>query len=737
MTVKKASLNSVYHSLLIFILPLVLTIVFFGRLFVPDPSLFMIPDFGESDVLHLNLPLKKILSDALLAKRWPLWSSSISSGFPMLAEGQVGTFFLPNLLIFRFFPFEAAYNLGLLSAYLIAFFGSYLLFSRLGFTRIVASFCATIFTYSGFFTVHLGHYNLLQTAVMLPLVFWAAIAVYRKPSILNSVVFAFLFSQQIFAGFLGMVMVTIVAVSLWWAARLIIDRFPLNTSIKKCVIFILAIFLSLGFSAVQMVPTLELWQRSFRSTGLSFATVTEYPYPPRHLITFLFPDFFGTPIDGSYPRFDQSWGIYWENTAYIGLLPCVLAVVGAFVGLKKLKYIPFSILLVFSLLLVTGKYSPLYLLYSLPPFSLFRVPSRYLLITLMSLTVLLGFIMTNIFNYIKAQTKIKTFISYILLGILYLAFIMDGFAFSYRYPPVSSFSKWLEPPEIANLLPAGSLVTSIGSQQQWNEVFLTKGWSDITPYYFLKNNLYPKSASLFGLKNFDFATGGINPKRQGYFSSIGRQAQFNDLTNSAIIPAPATNILALSATSFITSPYQLKGLGLEEIHSEPDLSGRFDPIRLYRLNSARTSAYHAFNSQPITTLEEITNILSDPKFLESASVLVEKNTLVMSSSQKEILPAAIVRQDATSIVIETDAPENSLLVITDNNYPGWVADIDGKATPVEYVNLTQKGIQVMAGKHKVTFSFKPNSFQIGKIISIFTGGVMFVLIIKSRLKYKK
>src|SRR3990172_10430770 len=82
-------LRSVYHSMLAFVVPIVLTVIFFGRLFVPENSIFMIPDFGASDVLHLNLPLKKILSDALLAKRWPLWSSGIASGFPMLAEGQV------------------------------------------------------------------------------------------------------------------------------------------------------------------------------------------------------------------------------------------------------------------------------------------------------------------------------------------------------------------------------------------------------------------------------------------------------------------------------------------------------------------------------------------------------------------------------------------------------------------------------------------------------------------------
>jgi len=723
------SFKTVYHTTLVLFLPLTMTYIFFIRLFVPHQSLFMIPDFGESDVLHLNIPMKKILSDALKDKRWPLWSSDIASGFPLFAEGQIGTFFLPNLLLYRFFPFVLSYNAGLLTAYITAIAGSYLLYKCLGYTRFIASFCATVFTYSGFFAVHLSHYNLVQTATMLPLIMWAGISLYRRPTYLKTVVFAFLLSQQIFAGYLPIVFVTLTSVSVWWVIRLIIDRYRVIDQVGKCVLLCLATLLAVGFSAVQLVPTFELWQRSFRLGGLDFASATAYPYPPRHLITFLFPYFFGSPSDGSYPPFNDSWGIFWENTAYIGILPLVLAILGALFALRHRIVLPFFGLLIISLLLVTGKYSPFYLLYSLPPFSLFRVPSRFLLITLLSLTVLMGFGLTKIVNTLEARFKKGFFISVTLVSFATLFFIADGFAFSYNYPPVSGVDQWLDPPKIVALLPQGSTVASIGAPQKWNDVFLSKGWKDIAPYYFFKNNLFPNSTVLFGLKNFNFNTGGLHPKRLGYFTSMGRHVEFNDQLNVATLSAQTVNVLSLSATAFITSPYILNEANVVEVNSVHDEAGRLDPIRLYRLNFTRPRAYLANTTQLVTTLEEASSEFSDPEFLSRGSVLVERDDLIITSSQTKIVPVTITHEEPTSLSININAPEKSLLAVADNNYPGWVATVDGKPATIETVNLTQRGIRIEKGEHQVFFEFRPVSFLIGKWITVLTGIIVFTAIV--------
>jgi uncharacterized membrane protein YfhO len=52
-------------------------------------------------------------------------------------------------------------------------------------------------------------------------------------------------------------------------------------------------------------------------------------------------------------------------------------------------------------------------------------------------------------------------------------------------------------------------------------------------------------------------------------------------------------------------------------------------------------------------------------------------------------------------------------VLHDLDYPGWVADIDGKSTPIIRADILFRAADVPAGKHHVTFRFAP--FSIGNL----------------------
>ena len=342
---------------------------FMWRLFYPTNSIFMIPDFGESDVLHLNLPFKAILSSSLKNHTFPVWTSLLSSGFPLLAEGQIGTFYIPNLLLFRYLPLVTAYNLNLALSYFIAATGMYLLCRKFKLSKITSLFTSLVFVFSGFFSAHLNHFNLIQAASLLPLIFWSYLLLWQKNNFSYAVLFAILFSQQIFTGHFYIVFITTCGLLIFLLCIFFNDirRDRIKFIKDRAGNILLSIILTFGFSAIQLLPTMELWQYSERSGGLDFETVTSYPYPFKHLLTFISPYFFGSPSDGSYPVYSSDWGIFWENTGYIGIIPLILAGLSVFL-IKDKKVKSFWILLVSSLLLVTGKYSPLYFIFSFPFF---------------------------------------------------------------------------------------------------------------------------------------------------------------------------------------------------------------------------------------------------------------------------------------------------------------------------------------------------------------------------------
>lgn len=69
--------------------------------------------------------------------------------------------------------------------------------------------------------------------------------------------------------------------------------------------------------------------------------------------------------------------------------------------------------------------------------------------------------------------------------------------------------------------------------------------------------------------------------------------------------------------------------------------------------------------------------------------------------------AEIVERSPDRVVVSTRADRDAFLVLADNYYEGWRAEVDGKETPVLLTNHTFRGVVVPAGEHTVVFEFRP------------------------------
>ncbi|MEK7129778.1 MAG: YfhO family protein, partial [Patescibacteria group bacterium] len=77
----------------------------------------------------------------------------------------------------------------------------------------------------------------------------------------------------------------------------------------------------------------------------------------------------------------------------------------------------------------------------------------------------------------------------------------------------------------------------------------------------------------------------------------------------------------------------------------------------------------------------------------------------------------------------TVASHGNLLYMSDTNYPGWNAYVDGVKTPVLKANYAFRAIYVPEGTHAIRFTFFPASFKIGLIISLVSimGSLLYIL----------
>ena len=95
-----------------------------------------------------------------------------------------------------------------------------------------------------------------------------------------------------------------------------------------------------------------------------------------------------------------------------------------------------------------------------------------------------------------------------------------------------------------------------------------------------------------------------------------------------------------------------------------------------------------------------------------------KKTVILeeeiSSIEKDSSASAVIKKYTPNrIEVETDANKQQVLLLTDPYYPGWVARVDGSPTRIYRADYTFRGVYVPAGKHKVTFTYEPDSFKIG------------------------
>lgn len=146
--------RSNYH----FFLVIGIVLFFFGRLFFPEPKLFYTPDYGGSDIWHLNYPLKDFLSRSLKSGELPFWSKDRGTGFALFAEGQIGALYIFNILFFGLLPTWLAWNITYAVHFFLAFFGSYLFLKKLGNSENSSLLLSFSFSFGGFFYITYSAY---------------------------------------------------------------------------------------------------------------------------------------------------------------------------------------------------------------------------------------------------------------------------------------------------------------------------------------------------------------------------------------------------------------------------------------------------------------------------------------------------------------------------------------------------------------------------------------------------
>lgn len=172
-----------------------------------------------------------------------------------------------------------------------------------------------------------------------------------------------------------------------------------------------------------------------------------------------------------------------------------------------------------------------------------------------------------------------------------------------------------------------------------------------------------------------------------------------------------------------SAPFLLRGLTLID-----ERSGAFQPltvsdgghwrlvhsgdVKVYMNPDVLPRAFVAHQARVVSDDTAALAALRSPDFQPATTVILSSgNNLTGVGGGSDRLTVLNYRPEHVSIEAELDSP--GILVLSDADYPGWHAQVDGRDVPILRANLLFRAVALSAGYHRVEFVFDPLSWRLG------------------------
>lgn len=175
--------------------------------------------------------------------------------------------------------------------------------------------------------------------------------------------------------------------------------------------------------------------------------------------------------------------------------------------------------------------------------------------------------------------------------------------------------------------------------------------------------------------------------------------------------------------------FRLVGIGAHPFHMNANLI--FDLHKLDGYSPLAPARF--FHPQgPVDQMLETMNVrfvVSDEPIEKPLWKLLDREEGVYLYRHDDPLPRAFMMGRGRAriavygnqrVVVETSADQPDFLVLSDHFYPGWEAEVDGRAGSITPVAGYFRGVELPAGKHRVVFRYRPRTFHFGYGLSFLT-----------------
>lgn len=712
------------------------------------------------------------------------WTPLLLTGFPVLADPQTCLFY-PICFISKFLiPGYQGWNLYLLSAYFLSALFAALFAYRLTKSNLAALLAGFIYGFGGYQISELRHVQIIQTAAWLPLLlyFVEALRHRTKWATLQISLMAATSALTILAGHpqtASYIFVATVAYAAFAGSskrdsgeeeKVTGKGANLKNSLIVAALSSAAILFGACIAAVQLLPSYELSQQSVRTTfGYKDFLVGELE--PMQILGFIMPYLLGGKF-GSLEGLPFSEQGPPPGLLFFGFAPIILALY-AIVRLRTQAVVTYLFAtIVLSFLFALGAHTPLaQLFHAIPILGSFRGLYRVLLLPAFAISILSALAIAQIeTKEVAPRTTLKEEVLtnfqklgkrkhvllclYVLVGALVPTFLFGTLPLMlYKSRPEQSWRKLLL------VLSTCSVILIYAINSQWyRESPKISQFNPPAGCEQLKEKLKEHNQRIFTLRGLAADLGEYPPNLSRLWG-VDNASGYEPL-----MPRRYMKLLGIAEGGFLQPPWRIKAqdrsfdiCAVRYLLAPADafggrafvegawkfwkLSSQENGVLCYENTRARPRFYIVPEHREVSDKEAFvaikTSALKDGELFDPESmVLIESESASKISPSQPVASVetrgnpdsistiAIDKLSDEQIELSTESDFNGYLVVADQYYPGWHASLDGLDMPILRANYIQRAIALPAGKHKVVFSYKPESYRLGLLISSIALGLL-------------
>jgi hypothetical protein len=159
----------------------------------------------------------------------------------------------------------------------------------------------------------------------------------------------------------------------------------------------------------------------------------------------------------------------------------------------------------------------------------------------------------------------------------------------------------------------------------------------------------------------------------------------------------------------------------------PSDRGRFrrvhsGDVKIYQNLDVLPRTYLVNEVIPATDGDAALALIRSPEFYAADAAVVESGFALDPAALALGSPpgiADLTEYEDNWVEVSTSSATDTFLVLSDVNYPGWRAEIDGDPTDLYTTDYLFRGVYLPAGDHVVEFTFEPESWRRGLTLTAF------------------